>query len=277
MVTPFPITQILFRYLDSILPDEYGVRETPLFFLSRNYWGFNQANQDVDIATAIRNVQKEYKLKSHASLKGKGIERGGPPESIRETNPTIDTEVSALTASALDPDVSTAVRIVHLRKVFKHGLVAVDDSSFVMQDGELLAILGANGSGKSTTCHMLSGVIPPTAGDAFINDKSSLFESHQRDGQGLIGWCPQHDILFDQLTPLEHVHPHHVYVTVDFVIFRHSRCTESRSPYSCRREIAKSSTMESQGKSCRDIFWWYETTTESCIVDYWESEIADFG
>ena len=26
-------------------------------------------------------------------------------------------------------------------------------------------------------------------------------------GESLVGWCPQHDILFDELTPLEHVSP----------------------------------------------------------------------
>jgi ABC-type multidrug transport system ATPase subunit len=73
-----------------------------------------------------------------------------------------------------------------------------------MQCGELLAILGANGSGKSTTCHVLCGITPATAGDALIDDQLSLLERHHR---GQIGWCPQHDILFDDLTPIEHV-PH---------------------------------------------------------------------
>lgn len=136
-------------------------------------------------------------------------------------NPVTDTEVSELTSSALDPTFSAALRVVHLRKVFSDAFVAVNDSSFVMQNGELLAVLGANGSGKSTTCHMLCGVIPPTAGDAFIYDRSSLFHSHQ--GLGLIGWCPQKDILFDQLTPVEHVDRCHIDLMIDCIIRCYSR------------------------------------------------------
>jgi len=72
-----------------------------------------------------------------------------------------------------------------------------------MHQGELLAILGANGSGKSTTCHVLCGITPATAGDALVDDMTSLLRT--TGGESLVGWCPQHDILFDELTPLEHV------------------------------------------------------------------------
>jgi energy-coupling factor transporter ATP-binding protein EcfA2 len=79
----------------------------------------------------------------------------------------------------------------------------VKDSSFVMHQGELLAVLGANGSGKSTTCHVLCGITPATGGDALVDDRMSLLGNVGR----FVGWCPQHDILFDELTPLEHVNP----------------------------------------------------------------------
>jgi ABC-type glutathione transport system ATPase component len=118
----------------------------------------------------------------------------------------VDNDVSSLSTNALDISYPAGLRIVHLRKKFKDDCVAVTDSSFVMQYGELLAILGANGSGKSTTCHVLTGITPTTAGDALIDDQISLLERHHR---GQIGWCPQHDILFDDLTPVEHVHPLH--------------------------------------------------------------------
>ena len=72
-----------------------------------------------------------------------------------------------------------------------------------MHQGELLAVLGANGSGKSTTCHVLCGITPATAGDALVDDEVSLLGNMGK----LVGWCPQHDILFDELTPLEHVPP----------------------------------------------------------------------
>ena len=86
-----------------------------------------------------------------------------------------------------------------------------------MRQGELLAVLGANGSGKSTTCHMLCGITPATAGDALVEDEVSLLD--RESGGGVVGWCPQHDILFDELTPLEHVFSERGWgLMVDFVV-----------------------------------------------------------
>ena len=48
------------------------------------------------------------------------------------------------------------------------GIVAVDDVSFQLQKGELLALIGPNGAGKSTCFNMLMGQLPPTVGDVFL-------------------------------------------------------------------------------------------------------------
>jgi ABC-type multidrug transport system ATPase subunit len=90
-----------------------------------------------------------------------------------------------------------------------------------MHQGELLAILGANGSGKSTTCHVLCGITPATAGDALVDDSTSLLCTS--GGESLVGWCPQHDILFDELTPLEHVAPPRDVFDADFIVCGYSR------------------------------------------------------
>ena len=124
--------------------------------------------------------------------------------------------MSLLRDAALDVSVPAGLRVVNLRKTFKHDCTAVSNSSFVMHYGELLAVLGANGSGKSTTCHVLCGITPATAGDALLDDQLSLLDRHH--GGGLIGWCPQHDILFDQLTPLEHVSPFYTALMADLTV-----------------------------------------------------------
>ena len=51
----------------------------------------------------------------------------------------------------------------HLTKRFGD-LAAVDDVSFEVPDGQLLAVLGPNGAGKTTTLEMLEGFVAPTAG-----------------------------------------------------------------------------------------------------------------
>ena len=52
----------------------------------------------------------------------------------------------------------------------KYGnLVAVDNASFTVKDGEIVGCLGPNGAGKSTTMNMIVGYIEPTSGSIFVN------------------------------------------------------------------------------------------------------------
>jgi ABC-2 type transport system ATP-binding protein len=46
---------------------------------------------------------------------------------------------------------------------------AVDDISFEVSEGEMFALIGENGAGKSTTIKMLTGILTPSAGDIVIN------------------------------------------------------------------------------------------------------------
>ncbi len=64
-----------------------------------------------------------------------------------------------------------AIRIEGLTKKYKD-VVAVDNLSLSVHQGELLSLLGVNGAGKTTTIKMLSCLTPPTGGDAFLNGKS---------------------------------------------------------------------------------------------------------
>ena len=72
-----------------------------------------------------------------------------------------------------------------------------------MYTGQIFALLGHNGAGKTTTLSMLTGLIPPSEGQAQIFDKDLFTQMNQvRTNMGV---CPQHDILFDLLTPREHL------------------------------------------------------------------------
>ena len=51
----------------------------------------------------------------------------------------------------------------------KYGnMVAVNNLDLTIEQGELFALLGVNGAGKTTTIKMLSCLIKPTSGDAFL-------------------------------------------------------------------------------------------------------------
>lgn len=62
------------------------------------------------------------------------------------------------------------VRVDKLTKSFD-GVVAVNGISFVIQPGEILGLLGPNGSGKTTTIQMLLGVLTPDGGEITIFGK----------------------------------------------------------------------------------------------------------
>ena len=55
------------------------------------------------------------------------------------------------------------LRIEHLRKEFG-GVVALEDVTLDVDPGEIVALVGDNGAGKSTVVKCLAGIYPPTAG-----------------------------------------------------------------------------------------------------------------
>ena len=72
-----------------------------------------------------------------------------------------------------------------------------------LYQGQITALLGHNGAGKSTTIHMLTGLVPPTEGDAMIAGHS--IRTEMDDVRQQLGVCPQHDVLWEQLTVYEHL------------------------------------------------------------------------
>ena len=72
-----------------------------------------------------------------------------------------------------------------------------------MYNGQIFALLGHNGAGKTTTISMLTGMLSASGGHAFLGNINMFEDVTELRKQ--IGLCPQHDILFKSLTPLEHL------------------------------------------------------------------------
>src|SRR4051812_35906793 len=60
------------------------------------------------------------------------------------------------------------IEVRGLVRDFKGGIRAVDGIDLDVQPGEIYGFLGPNGAGKSTTVHMLTTLLPPTAGSARV-------------------------------------------------------------------------------------------------------------
>ncbi|KAK4190974.1 putative transporter [Podospora australis] len=86
-----------------------------------------------------------------------------------------------------------------LRRMFgflskpKEPVVAVNKLTLSASRGQILALLGANGSGKSTTLDTIAGINKATSGKITI------------DGTGGLGIAPQKNVLWDELTVEEHI------------------------------------------------------------------------
>lgn len=95
------------------------------------------------------------------------------------------------------------IKTIGLRKVYSNKKVAVQGLNMNMYDDEITVLLGDNGAGKTTTMSMLTGMFPPTTGTATIN--GSDVRTNIDGVRESIGLCPQHNILFDELTVREHI------------------------------------------------------------------------
>src|ERR687896_2229660 len=96
-------------------------------------------------------------------------------------------------SSVLSPAVTTS----RLRKAFG-SLVAVESLDLEIRRGEVFGLLGPNGSGKTTTIRMLTGLMQPTSGEATVVgfDARREAEAIRRN----IGYMSQRFGLYDDLT-----------------------------------------------------------------------------
>ncbi len=101
-------------------------------------------------------------------------------------------------------EATTLMRVVGLRKSYG-GLRAVDDVSFDVRRGEILALVGDNGAGKSTLIKALAGAQPPDSGSIEIDDRAvSLRTPRDAEAAG-IGCLHQGLGLVDALDVPENV------------------------------------------------------------------------
>ncbi|HET8720260.1 MAG TPA: ATP-binding cassette domain-containing protein [Candidatus Nitrosotenuis sp.] len=82
-----------------------------------------------------------------------------------------------------------------LTKIFGNDVVAVDNVSFQVDEGEIFGFLGPNGAGKSTTMMILTTLLKPTKGSAFVSGYDIV--SQQKKVRSEIGYVQQ-DLTADE-------------------------------------------------------------------------------
>jgi ABC-2 type transport system ATP-binding protein len=115
--------------------------------------------------------------------------------------------------SLLHPDTGShcsaedcVIRIEHLTKTFRdkqRTVTAVDDVTFDVKRGEIFGLLGPNGAGKSTLIRILTTLLSPSAGTAFVGEYE--ITKNPEKIRGIIGVCPQNSTLDNELTAYDNL------------------------------------------------------------------------
>ncbi|WP_319825254.1 LPS export ABC transporter ATP-binding protein [Thalassovita sp.] len=90
---------------------------------------------------------------------------------------------------------SSGLRVTHLRKSYKKRVV-IRDFSMELNRGEVVALLGPNGCGKSTTFYMIAGLVYPEGGQVLIDGRDATNLPMYRRAKLGIGYLPQEMSIF---------------------------------------------------------------------------------
>ena len=112
-----------------------------------------------------------------------------PPPIVQQASPIASTQ-------------GEAIEVSHLVKAFG-SFRAVDDISFSVRRGEIFGFLGANGAGKTTAMHMLTGLNQPTSGTGRVAGYDICTEHEQIKKH--IGYMSQKFSLYEDMTVAENI------------------------------------------------------------------------
>lgn len=190
---------ILAWYFETVTTSGTGTAEKPWFLFTAKWWGCRRSAG-----------HSEYEIigQDSASAQYNGASLNTKSADIVDED--VDKERERTLGNA--DDESVAVRICNLVKTYhkypfgirsKGDVHAVRGVAYSIPKNTVFCLLGHNGSGKSTTIGMLTGLIEPSSGDAFVFGQSVRAEPQMV--RRTIGVCPQHDILWPDLTAAEHL------------------------------------------------------------------------
>lgn len=94
---------------------------------------------------------------------------------------------------------SAGLHVRHLRKSYKKRVV-IRDVTLDLNRGEVVALLGPNGCGKTTTFYSIAGLVNPEGGQVLIDGKDATFLPMYRRARLGIGYLPQEMSIFRGLS-----------------------------------------------------------------------------
>ena len=232
-------------YLQNIISHEYGIKRPWYFLFTKSYWGYesndihndliintnkcNNNNKNIDIKCKIvddKNTIKTYsKTKEEITvLNNKDKENKEKDNNILCIGKDVNSEERFLNQDKEEikntendeyfenekkyeeyNQENDILQINDIHKIFEDGKIALNGVSFNLYRNEIFALLGHNGAGKTTLINILTGLYPSTHGSAIYNSYNILSSEGIEKFRKVLGICPQHDVLFNDLTVEEHL------------------------------------------------------------------------
>ena len=232
-------------YLQNIISHEYGIKRPWYFLFTKSYWGYesndihndliintnkcNNNNKNIDIKCKIvddKNTIKTYsKTKEEITvLNNKDKENKEKDNNILCIGKDVNSEERFLNQDKEEikntendeyfenekkyeeyNQENDILQINNIHKIFEDGKIALNGVSFNLYRNEIFALLGHNGAGKTTLINILTGLYPSTRGSAIYNSYNILSSEGIEKFRKVLGICPQHDVLFNDLTVEEHL------------------------------------------------------------------------
>ena len=204
----FFIYLFLGYYLQNVLPHTYGIKKPFYFIFTSEYWCGKKSykiknkytkdndkiiktKEEAKIDTSIVKLQNKHDSSSNSSIF----------TDYYKDDPNFEGEALYKDKTKKDD----ALRIKNIKKTFEDGKTAVNNVNLNFYKDEIFALLGHNGAGKTTLISMLTGLYEATEGNAYYDGDDILIGNNMDIFRSKLGICPQHDVLFEDLTIKEHL------------------------------------------------------------------------
>ena len=190
-------------YFENVLPHDFGVRK-PWYFLCKACFKKKKQtyNYNSNVTSSSPSTQQEEigEGSGSSSINDEEDVLGSLPINIPNSDNFQSEEIYKDMKKPND-----ALRITNLVKQFGDGKVAVDHVNLNFYKNEIFALLGHNGAGKTTMISILTGLYQATSGEAMYDGNNVLAPENVDAFREKVGICPQHDILFNDLSIKEHL------------------------------------------------------------------------
>uniref|UniRef100_A0AAQ4RHZ0 P-type phospholipid transporter n=1 Tax=Gasterosteus aculeatus aculeatus TaxID=481459 RepID=A0AAQ4RHZ0_GASAC len=198
MLVDAAIYCLLTWYIENVFPGQYGIPRPWYFPFTASYWCGTASTVAIDPGVLKNSTEHDGKLPYTFSKQCVCV---CVCVCVSECMPCVSEEY----LEKPSPNMKAGVSVRNLVKIYKTGKkLAVDGLSMDFYENQITSFLGHNGAGKTTTMSILTGLFPPTSGTALINGYDILTDMDSI--RKYLGMCPQHNVLFNDLTVEEHIY-----------------------------------------------------------------------